>query len=77
MGASRIASDFRVFEVVRQGCSLISGLLMQDFRPAGPDGIRRRGSHLQIELDALHPYRSFLVPVRPVLPITRLAACSP
>jgi hypothetical protein len=26
MGASRIASDFRVFEVVRQGCSLISGL---------------------------------------------------
>jgi len=37
MGASRIASDLRVFKVLRQGCSLISGLLMQDFRPAGPD----------------------------------------
>jgi len=46
MGASRIASDVRMSWALRQGCSLISGLLVQDFRPAGPDGIRRRGSHL-------------------------------
>jgi hypothetical protein len=35
-------------------------------KPAGPDGIRRRGSHLNTEQEAQIPYRSVLVPVRPV-----------
>ena len=45
--------------------------------PAGPDGFRWRSSHLNIELDALMPYRNVPVPVRPVCSITRVVACSP
>ena len=40
--------------------------VVQAIKPAGPDGIRRRGSHLINEQEALFPYRSVLVPVRPV-----------
>lgn len=43
----------------QRGCSLIYGLFAQAFDPAGPDGIRGRGSCLNIGLDALHPYRIF------------------
>ena len=70
MGASRITSDFLV--VLKQEAGLQSYIrpVVQACKPAGPDGIRRRGSHLQIELDALADYRSFLVPVQPVCPIT-------
>ncbi len=42
-------------------CSLTYGLLVQACQPAGPDGIRGRGSHLNIGLEALADYR--IVPV--------------
>lgn len=44
-------------------CSLTYGLSMQGCCPAGPDGIRGRGSCLHIGLDALHPYRIVPGPV--------------
>jgi hypothetical protein len=76
MGASRIAMTFRV---LKQEAGLQSYIrpVVQATKPAGPDGIRRRGSHLHIERVAQLPYRSVPVPVRPVWPITRLVACSP
>ncbi len=40
--------------------------VVQAGKPAGPDGIRRRGSHLNIEMKAQLPYRSVPVPIRPV-----------
>lgn len=40
--------------------------VVQAIKPAGPDGIRRRGSHLNIEQEAQIPYRSVPVPVRPI-----------
>ena len=42
----------------QRGCSLTFGLFVQACFPAGPDGIRGRGSCLHIEVDALFPYRS-------------------
>ena len=41
----------------QRASSLTYGLLLQAFHPAGPDGIRGRGSCLQIGLDAPFPYR--------------------
>jgi len=48
MGASRIAMTFRV---LKQEAGLQSYIrpVVQATKPAGPDGIRRRGSHLHIE----------------------------
>jgi hypothetical protein len=54
----------------------MSGLLCRQTLPAGPDGIRRRGSHLHIEHEAPLPYRSVLVSVRPVCPSRWRVACS-
>ena len=59
------------------GNLLIQPQFPSQWRPADHDGIRRRGSHLHIELVAPLPYRSFPVPVRPVCSITRVVACSP
>lgn len=61
MDVSRKASFSNV--KFQRGCSLIYGLLAQAFCPAGPDGIRGQGSHLQIELDALADYRIVPAPV--------------
>jgi hypothetical protein len=47
----------------QRACSLTYGLWLQAFHPAGPDGIRGRGSCLQIGLDTLHPYRIVPAPV--------------
>ena len=70
MGASRIASE------LREGSGGRSAVLYPAYVaggwPAGPGGIRRRGSHLNIEPGTQLPYRSVLVPVRPVVAITRL-----
>jgi len=52
MDVSRKASFLRM--KYQRGCSLIFGLLVQAIIPAGPDGIRGQGSHLNIELDALY-----------------------
>jgi hypothetical protein len=40
----------------QRACSLTYGLWLQAFHPAGPDGIRGRGSCIQIGLDALLLY---------------------
>jgi hypothetical protein len=47
----------------QRACSLTYGLFVQGSHPAGPDGIRGRGSCLQIGLVALCPYRIVLTPV--------------
>ncbi len=47
----------------QRACSLTYGLWLQAFHPAGPDGIRGRGSCLHIGLDALLPYRIAPAPV--------------
>jgi hypothetical protein len=39
-------------------CSLIAGLFVQAFSPAGPDGNRESGSHLTLVLKVLAVYRS-------------------
>ena len=71
--------DPKDFCVLKQEAGLQSYIrpVVQAIKPAGPDGIRRRGSHLNIEREALMPYRSVPVPVRPDWPITRVVACSP
>jgi len=41
----------------QRACSLTYGLLLKAFHPAGPDGIRGRGTCLHIGLDALLTHR--------------------
>jgi len=52
----------------RCGCSLISGLLMQAAKPAGPNGIRRGSPHLLGVLEGLATIQVYFPAVRPVTP---------